>query len=124
MSPTGQIEITAVTNTEKYPPQLFDWQASISIADGGLIEHDLEFPFEAPEQGYKEKVEFNMPANAPDWRRSLEKSYFVRFGTPPKYGRIHVRFNGASQKVFLNYAVNLSGSRNLEANTDDQFSNP
>jgi hypothetical protein len=124
VSPNGQIEITAITNTEKYPPRVFDWQAAISISDGGLIEHDLEFPFEAPDEGYKSKVEFNMPANAPDWKRSVEKSYFIRFGTPPKYGRIHVRFNGASQKVLLSYTVNPSGSRNLETKTDEQFSNP
>jgi hypothetical protein len=124
VSGNGQIEIAAVTNTEKYPPRLFDWEASIAVPDGGLVEHDLEFPFEAPGEGYKRKVEFNMPANAPDWKRSVEKSYFIRFGTPPKYGRIHIRFNGASQKVFLNYTVNPSGSRDLEARTEGQFSTP
>jgi hypothetical protein len=124
VSSNGEIEITAVTNTEKYPPYRFDWQASVAVLDGGLIEHDLEFPFEAPETGYAPRVTFEMPANAPDWKRSVEKTYFIRFGTPPRYGRIHVRFNGASQKVFLTYAVNPSGSRNLEANTDKPFSDP
>jgi hypothetical protein len=120
----GQIEIAAITNTEKYPPRLFDWEASIGVPDGGLIEHNLEFPFEAPQEGYLPKIEFKMPANAPDWKRSLEKTYFIRFGNPPKYGRIHIRLNGASQKVSLTYAVNPTGSRNLEAYTDEQFSNP
>jgi hypothetical protein len=45
------------------------------------------------------KIEFKMPANAPDWRRAVEKTYFIRFGNPPKYGRINIRLNGASQKV-------------------------
>ena len=94
------------------------------VPDGGLLEHALEFPFEAPEHGYVPKVEFKMQAAAPDWKRVVEKNYFIRFGTPPKYGRIHVRFNGASQKVFLKYTVNPSGSRNLETKTDEQFSNP
>jgi hypothetical protein len=124
VSPNGQVEIAAMTNTQKYPPRVFDWQASIAVPDGGLIEHNLEFPFEAPEGGYKSNVEFNMPANAPDWKRSVEKSYFIRFGNPPRYGRIHLRLNGASQKVFLSYAVNPSGSRNLEATTDEPFSTP
>lgn len=124
VSSNGQIEIAAVTNTEKYPPRLFDWEASIAILDGGLIEHDFEFPFEAPDHGYVPKVQFKMQANAPDWKRVVEKSYFIRFGTPPRYGRIHVRFNGASQKAFLSYTVNPSGSRNLEAKTDEQFATP
>jgi hypothetical protein len=124
VSPSGQLEISALTNTEKYPPRVFDWHASITVPGGGLIEHDLEFPFEAPEDGYAQRVAFEMPANAPDWKRNVEKTYFIRFGTPPRYGRIHIRLNGASQKVFLSYAVNPSGSRNLEAKTDEPFSNP
>jgi hypothetical protein len=124
ISPEGQVEIAAVTNTEKYPPRVFDWQASIVVQDGGLVEYDLEFPFEAPEEGYVPKVEFKMLASAPDWRRSIEKSYFIRIGTPPKYGRIRVRFNGASQKVSFDYAVNPTGSRNLESNTAEPSSPP
>lgn len=124
VSADGQIEIAAVTNTEKYPPRSFDWQASIAVADGGLIEHDLEFPFEAPEGGYLPKIEFKMSAGTAEWRREVEKTYFIRFGSPPKYGRIHIRLNGASQKISLSYAVNSTGSRNLEGYTDDQFSNP
>jgi hypothetical protein len=123
-SPQGQVEIAAVTNTEKYPPRMFDWQAAIAIPDGGLLEHNMEFPFEAPEEGYVPKVEIKMSASAPDWRRSLEKSYFIRFGTPPKYGRMRVRINGASPKVFLDYAVNPSGSRNLELREAEQLSSP
>ena len=124
VSNDGQLEISAVTNTEKYPPPVFDWQAAIAVEGGGLLEHDAEFPFEAPEEGYVPKVEFQMPASAPDWRRSIEKSYFVRIGTPPKYGRIRVRFNGASQKVSMHYAINPTGSRNLESNTAESSSPP
>jgi hypothetical protein len=116
VSTDGQVEIAAVTNTEKYPPRSFDWQASIALREGGLLEHDLEFPFEAPEEGYVPKAEFKMSANVPDWRRSIEKTYFIRFGTPPTYGRIRLRFNGASQTVSLLYVVNPAGSRNLESN--------
>jgi hypothetical protein len=116
----GQLTLAAVTNTEKYPPSRFDWQASISVKDGGLVEHDLEFPFEAPAKGYVPRVDFDMSAAQPDWKRGVEKHYFIRFGTPPKYGRIRVRFNGASQKVSLDYVVNPTGSRDLEAKTEGE----
>ena len=124
VSPNGQIEFAAVTNTEKYPPGQFDWHASITVPDGGLLEHNLEFPFEAPAQGYSPQVIFEMPADALDWRRSIEKTYFIRFGNPPKYGRLQVRLNGASQKVLLHYAVNPTGSRNLEGHAEGEFATP
>jgi hypothetical protein len=114
-SADGQIQIAATTNTAKYPPRVFDWEAAIAIPDGGLLEHDLEFPFEAPIDGYVPRIEFKMQSGSPTWQRAVEKSYFIRFGNPPQYGRIHIQLNGASQKILLRYAVNPTGSRNLEA---------
>lgn len=114
ISSQGQLELAAITNTEDYPPRLFDWRATISVPNGGLVEHNLEFPFEAPEDGYQPTVEFNMWANAPDWRHSIEKSYFIRFDSPPRYGRVQVRFSGATQNASVIYVVNPTGSRNLE----------
>ena len=121
-SPDGQLEIAAVTNTEKYPPRIFNWRATISMPDGGLIEHNAEFPFEAPETGYQQSVEFDMSTNVPDWNRLIEKSYFIQFGSPPKYGRIQIRLNGASPKASVSYWVNPSGSRNLEESSKEQVS--
>jgi hypothetical protein len=114
ISSQGQLELTAITNTEDYPPRFFDWRATISVPNGGLVEHNLEFPFEAPEDGYQPSVEFNMWANAPNWRQSIEKSYFIRFDSPPRYGRVQVRFSGATQNASVIYVVNPTGSRDLE----------
>lgn len=122
VSPDGQLEIAAVTNSERYPPRIFDWRATIAVPDGGLVEYSAEFPFAAPEAGYQRSVEFNMPASAPDWKRGIDKSYFIQFGTPPKYGRIQVHLNGDSQRVSIGYWVNPSGSRNLEPGVTAQTS--
>ena len=122
VSPDGQLEIAAVTNTEKYPPRIFNWRATISVPDGGLIEHNAEFPFEAPESGYQRSVEFDMSTNVSDWKRLIEKSYFIQFGSPPRFGRIQIQLNGASQKASVRYWVNPSGSRNLEASANERVS--
>jgi hypothetical protein len=121
-SPEGQLEIAAVTNTEKYPPRIFDWRATITVPGGGLIEYNAEFPFEAPEDGYQPNAEFDMPTNVQDWKRLIEKSYFIKFGSPPRYGRIQIGIDGSSQKAAVTYWVNPSGSRNLEASSNDQVS--
>jgi hypothetical protein len=122
LSPDGQLEIEAVTNTEKYPPRIFNWRATISVPGGGLIEDNAEFPFEAPEGGYQPSIEFDMPTNAPDWKRLVEKSYFIEFGSPARYGRIQIQLNGASQKASVSYWVNPTGSRNLEGNLNEPVS--
>ena len=47
-SPTGQLEIT-----QNKPPWqgATNWSFSLSIPDGGLVENQDEFQFEAPETG-------------------------------------------------------------------------
>src|SRR5205085_81086 len=85
--------------TDKYPPRIFNWQASILVPGGGLVEYNDEFPFEAPEDGYQPSAEFDMPTNALNWRPLVQKSYFIEFGSPPRYGRIQIQLNGASQKA-------------------------
>jgi hypothetical protein len=122
VSPEGQLEIAAVTNTEQYPPRIFNWRALILVPSGGLIEYNDEFPFEAPEGGYQPSVEFDMPTNALNWKPLVEKSYFIEFGSPRRYGRIQIRLNGASQKASVSYWVNPRGSRNLEASSSKQAS--
>ena len=113
-SPDGQLEIAAVTNTADYPPRIFDWRATISIPTGGLVEHNEEFPFEAPEAGYRPRIDFQMPANGANWKREIDKSFFIQFGSPLKYGRIRIALDGGSQMIKVDYAANPSGSRILE----------
>ena len=122
ISSGGQLEVAAVTNTEMYPPRFFNWRASVSVPDGGLLEYDTEFPFQAPETGYKNRIEFEMLEGGSGWRRSIDKSYFIQFGTPPKYGRVNVHLSGASQTIGIDYWINPSGTRNLEPREQPQVS--
>jgi hypothetical protein len=85
----------------------------MSIPDGGFIEQDDEFPFEAPESGYKPSVEFEFRAGETNWTQNLHKRYYIAFGEPPKYGWIDVE-TGIYRGVSLSYAINPSGSRYLE----------
>ncbi len=115
-SDDGQFEISAVTNTEDYPPRTYDWSTTFFIRNGGLQEFtDIEFPFTAPTEGYQtSRVQIDMPKSAPHWIRGIDKTYFIQFGNPPKYGRIHLRVSGASEFIELDFWVNPSGSINLE----------
>lgn len=114
VSPEGQLEISAVTDTRQYPPRIFDWRATLSVPGGGLLEYNDEFPFSAPEAGYLPQAQFSYPASSPDWKRSVQKHYYIRFGTPAKYGRIQIDLDGGRQLVFVRYWINPSGSPSLE----------
>lgn len=91
-----------------------NWAFRLSIPDGGLIEHDDEFPFEAPETGYQPAYEWRFEGQTTNWQTSLNKNFYVKFGSPPRYGRIHLTTTGFSPSATLNYAINPTGSRDLE----------
>jgi hypothetical protein len=95
-----------------------NWAFRISVPDGGLIEHDDEFPFEAPETGYQAAMEWRFDGATTNWQTSLNKNFYVKFGSPPRYGRIHLTTSGFYPSATLDYAINPTGSRDLEYRSD------
>ena len=86
----------------------------MEIPDGGFVEEKDEFPFEAPESGYQPVMEFNFQQGQADWIENLKKDYYIKFGNPPRYGRLHFDTSISKEGVRLTYAINPNGSRNLE----------
>lgn len=111
----ARVEVQAWTNTEKYPPRIFDWHAIITVPGGDIQPCNDEFPFTAPECDYKPSIELNMPATAEKWKRGFEQQYYIRYTNPLRYGRVLLEISGASQNVSGAYWINPTpGSRNLE----------
>jgi len=111
VSATGQLEISQ----DKPPWQTAtNWSFSLSIPAGGLIENQDEFQFEAPESGYQPTVEFDFTKGETNWTTQVTKQFYIVFGEPRKYGWLRIESNIAQETVFLTYAINPDGSRNLE----------
>jgi hypothetical protein len=89
------------------------WSYRLSIPDGGLTECNDEFPYEAPESGYQSTIEFKFKTGETNWTESIDKTFYIAFGNPRRYGRIHVETT-ISTGTILTYAINPDGSRNLE----------
>ncbi|MBI3881530.1 MAG: carboxypeptidase regulatory-like domain-containing protein [Verrucomicrobia bacterium] len=92
----------------------YDWQVKISVLGGGLVEALEEFPFQAPEQGYKPAMEIIRTANDSRWFDQVEQSYYFRLKSG-KFGYVKmlVTANDRAHFGILAY-VNPRGSRNLE----------
>lgn len=108
---TGQLEISQI----KPPWQTAtNWSYSLSIPDGGLIENQDEYQFVAPTAGYQSTVEYDFSKDETNWTTQVTKQFYIAFGEPRKYGWLRVESNLAQETVFLTYAINPSGSQNLE----------
>ena len=109
----GQLEISQIKPAYESWKTATQWWYHLAIPDGGFVEHHDEFPFEAPDTGYQSVVEFTFNQGQPNWATRLSKDYYVVFGNPRRYGRIHIE-TSISTGTVLTYAINPAGSRNLE----------
>jgi hypothetical protein len=110
----GDLELSQVKPDRSHLQQATNWSFHMSIPVGGFIEEDDAFPFTAPETGYQSTVNFAFVKDETNWSTQLTKNYYIAFGQPRKYGWLRVEANIAQQTVFLTYAINPSGLRNLE----------
>lgn len=109
----GQIEVSQNKPAYGAWQTATGWSYRLTIPDGGFVETTDEFPFEAPESGYQQVVEFKFQKGTPDWTERIEKSFYIAFGSPRRYGRIRVETSMTTGTI-LEYAINPTGSRYLE----------
>jgi hypothetical protein len=112
---TGQIEINQVKPDYQRWKQANGWQFGMTIPDGGFIEQSDEFPFEAPASGYQPTIQFAFQQGQTNWAINLNKDYYIKFGNPPLFGRLHLETSIDMSGARLTYAINPDGSRNLES---------
>jgi hypothetical protein len=110
-SATGQLQI----RQNKPPWQgATNWSFNLSISDGGLVENQDEFQFAAPESGYQPTVEYDFTKGETNWTTHAIKQFYITFGQPREYGWLRIESDIAQETIFLTYAINPTGSRNLE----------
>lgn len=94
----------------------YDWTATIEILDGGIVESDDEFPFEAPKDGYVATAQIRVQATDSDWTPDKQISFYLK--SRGKYGRVTLNFRTGSSKPKTGFgfqsSINPTGSRNLE----------
>jgi hypothetical protein len=101
-----------VGRRDKYP-----WSFSIEGIEGGVVENDDEFMYLAPESGYKPKYEIQLDPEEPSWAPLVKKQFFIRSRGGGIYGRIQIEVRSiynVHSAIEIDYAINPTGSRNLQ----------
>jgi len=94
----------------------YDWWVNIEAVNGGLLETNDVWLYEAPESGYQKTLTIEEHHDAPEWRVSDDiKIYFKTHGN---YGSAELKIianSGGNIGVYIdNVLINPGGSRNLE----------
>lgn len=113
LSPNGQIELSVERLSEEWH---FPWNAKATIKGGGFVKAEGQFMHEAPEDGYIEELNWSFPLDDEGRQNSfiIKEDYYVKFGSPARYGRIMIYLKSHSSHLLLESWVNPDGSRNLE----------
>ncbi|MCX6937056.1 MAG: carboxypeptidase-like regulatory domain-containing protein [Verrucomicrobia bacterium] len=107
----AKVVIELLTNAQLRDKQ---WSARISVPGGGLQSTLEEFPYEAPESGYKPTVtsEYDTPKPLGVDGGYQGGVFYVQ--TPKGYGRVEIKMMPGNSYARINSFWNPSGSRNLE----------
>jgi hypothetical protein len=95
----------------------YDWSFQITPIDGGIIETEDDFMYEAPESGYLPEYNFHLIKSDAKWTYRVKRNFYIKTRGGQNYGRISVEVFAYYQNegVFnIDWAVNPAGSRNLQ----------
>ena len=101
----------------------YDWQASIQMADGGIIQDSnglgLEKMFQAPNSGYVSEFDLSFQKSTQSWTPRFNDGFYFTSQGGKRYGKfalliISDRVKDGAIPVTLNGYLNPAGSRNLE----------
>jgi hypothetical protein len=111
----GDLAVQCWTEDQgKRSGQKYDWRCIVAIPSGGLALTDEEYPFSAPENGYKSSIEIKMPANRTDWKSDVDLKFYYLLANG-HYGRMTFSMIAGGQHFcMINSVLNPSGSRILE----------
>jgi len=117
----GDLRVTLIRNPLNIPSDYrnaFEWHATIEAVDGGLIQSDDEFMYEAPEEGYQPQIQIDMPTNAANWSNIYDISFYAKTRGGKVYSRVKFEFRVDSSKPQTGFTItssaNPNGSRNLQ----------
>lgn len=115
----GDLQVAITRPTDAKPGDKYPWSVSIEAINGGLVQAppDDEFMYLAPESGYESKFEVELNPDDADWKKEINKRFFVCSRNGQVYGRIQVTvyaIYNVHSAIEVNYALNPNGSRNLQ----------
>lgn len=115
----GHIQVIFNSKQDQERWEKVDWEFDMWAIDGGLIETDDLYLVEPPENGYQDRIHFEMKLGAPEYKEEVRsKRYYFRANNGTDYGSLVVSIFSPSSPpgratLRMTYKVNPHGSRNL-----------
>lgn len=93
----------------------YDWSFQIMPIEGGIIETEDDFMYQAPERDYASKYDFHLNASETPWTYRIKKKFYTE--ARGHFARIDIEVFAHYQDqgvLNISWAINPTGSRNLQ----------
>ncbi len=117
---SGELQVSLSRQPRQIAPGLmrpYNWQVKIAIVNGGIIEEEDLYPYQAKEGGYQTFFETTMSSNSIPWQAEFGRSFYIR-NAQGQYGLMQVEISTSSKRpdtgIKVKASINPSGSQNLE----------
>ena len=95
----------------------YDWSFQITPIDGGIVQTEDEFMYEAPENGYAPSYDFRLSTADTNWTARVKKDFYIETRNGKNYGRIDLEVFAHYQGqgvLNIGWSINPNSSRNLQ----------
>jgi len=120
----GDLTIRLQSVTKPSVRAEYDWQVSMQMVDGGIIQDSsglgLQKMFQAPDSGYEPEFDLSFQKNTRQWTPRFNDDFYFTSQGSKCYGKLWLEVdtdvvrNGTALVTLKGY-LNPSGSRNLES---------
>jgi|GEM_PF-2076200 len=109
------VETLTISLTSDYNRQTYaysNWQAEVKLSNGGFVQTEETYNFEAPTEGYDSELEYRVTEESEQKPKKIDRSFYFILNNGEYYGRMDLLISAAGG-FRLEYYVNPSGGRNL-----------
>lgn len=109
---TETLTISLISDYNRQTYAYSKWQAAIKLSNGGFLQTEETYNFEAPVEGYDSELEYRVTDESERKAKKIDRSFYFILNNGEYYGRMNLLVSAAGG-FRLEYFVNPSGGRNL-----------
>ena len=91
-----------------------NWDAVITLSNGGFIETEDIYNFEAPEEGYISEIEYRVTEDMERKPQRMDRTFYFNLNNGEYYGRMELLISAVGG-YRIEYYINPYGDRNLNS---------
>ncbi len=104
----------------------YNWSIIFKSRNGGLVETEDTFLYEAPEKGYQESIKLDFNNDDPKWSSIVERKFYLKSRNSRVYAALNCKIFTKKEysHIKIRSIINPNGSTNLQYDPEKKYNGP